>query len=207
MSADQSTFYVKYYLDRIDLTDRRHPVVGAKINVPGILVGGSETDPSLIYTIDYRWYSNHGGNEFDVLRLAGDHAYLQSALAIPGYVGSTFVRGDKAYMSVQQWLDDKYQKSIVQLYQLNLANPRAIEAKTSQAQKGWGWLLGVEGDRALVTSGWGSDGVDIYKLSDGAPVFDQFARTVGWGASSLARQGDQIFLASGRWGVQTIDLK
>jgi hypothetical protein len=58
-----------------------------------------------------------------------------------------------------------------------------------------------------VTSGWGGDGIDIYKLSDGAPVFDQFSRTLGWGTSSMARQGDQIFLASGHWGVQTINLK
>ena len=207
MSLDQSMYYVKYYLDRIDLSDRSHPVVGARINVPGILVGGSATDPSIIYTIDYRWYSNHGGNEFDVLKLSGDKAYLQGRMQIPGYVGSTFVRGDKAYMSVQQYIDDRYEKSIVQLYQLDTANPSAIVPSVSQAQKGWGWLLGVEGDRALVTSGWGGDGIDIYRLSDGAPVFDQFARTVGWGASSLARQGDQIFLASGRWGVQTINLK
>ncbi len=208
LSNNQWDYYVKYYLDRIDLTDRSHPRVGSKINVPGILVGGSESDPSLIYTIDYRWYDNrYGANEFDVLRISGDRAYLQSTLAIPGYVGNTFVRGDKAYMSVQQYLDDTYSKSIVQLYQLNLANPRAIETRVSQAQKGWGWLLGVEGDRALVTSGWGGDGVDIYKLSEGAPVFDQFARTLGWGSSSMARQGDQIFLASGHWGVQTINLQ
>ena len=42
---------------------------------------------------------------------------------------------------------------------------------------------------------------------DGAPKFDQFVRTLGWGSSSMARQGDQIFLASGHWGVQTINLK
>jgi hypothetical protein len=209
MSFDQSTYSVRYYLDRIDLSDRRHPVVGAKINVPGILVGGSATDPSIIYTIDYRWYSNwsRGGNEFDVLQIQGDRAFLKCRIEIPGYVGSTFVRGDKAYMSVEHYADEQYNRPTVQLLQLNLANPRNIVANVSQAQKGWGWLLGVEGDRALVTSGWGGDGIDIYKLSDGAPVFDQFARTLGWGSSSMARQGNQIFLASGHWGVQTIDLK
>jgi hypothetical protein len=150
---------------------------------------------------------DHGANEFDTVRIAGDRAFLEGRVEIPGYVGSTFIRGNKAYMSVQQYLDDQYQKSIVQLYQLDLANPRAVGASVSQAKKGWGWLLGVEGDRALVTSGWGGDGVDIYKLSDQAPAFDQFVRTLGWGASSLARQGDQIFLASGHWGVQTINLK
>ena len=204
---DGSNWYVRYYLDRIDLTDPSKPQIGSRINVPGIVVGGSETDPSIVYTIDYRWYGNHGGNEFDVLKLSGDKAYLEARLDIPGYVGNTFVRGNKAYMSVQQYTDDTWSKSFVRLWQLDMTDPRAIKTLASKAEKGWGWLLGVEGDRALVTSGWGSDGIDIYRLGEGAPVFDQFVRTVGWGASSLARQDDQLFLASGHWGVQTVNLK
>jgi hypothetical protein len=198
--------YVRYYLDRIDLSDRKHPRIGSSVNVPGMLVGGSETDPSLIYTVDYHWYSDHGANEFNVLRLTNGKAVLQSSLPISGNVGSTFVRGDKAYMSVQQYLDTQYQRSAVKLYQLDLKNPRQVAVRTSEQKKGWGWLLGVEGDRALVTSGWGSDGLDIYKLTDGEPVFDQFVRTLGY-SSTTSRQGDQIFLASGQWGVQTVNLK
>jgi hypothetical protein len=203
-------YLVKYYLDRIDLSDPHAPKIGARINVPGMLVGGSETDPSIIYTIDYRWYSeNHWSNSFDVLKLAGDTAYLQSEAVIPGWVGNTFVRGNKAYMSLQGYdqVGPNYQQSYVRLLQLDMTNPKNVVVSASTAQKGWGWLLGVEGDRALVTSGWGSDGLDIYKLSANAPAFDQTVRTLGWGATSMARQGDQIFLASGHWGVQTINLK
>jgi hypothetical protein len=197
---------VRYFLDRIDLSDRAHPRIGSSINVPGMLVGGSETDPSLIYTVDFRWLGDHGTNEFDVLRIADGKAVLQSTLTIPGNVGNTFVRGNKAYMSVQEYLDNQYRRSTVKLYQLDLTNPSAVVARTSDQKNGWGWLLGVEGDRALVTSGWGSEGLDIYKLSDGDPQFDQFVRTRGYGGST-SRQGDQIFLASGHWGVQTINLK
>jgi hypothetical protein len=202
-----SVGYVRYYLDRIDLTDRKHPRIGSSINVPGMLVGGSETDPSLIYTVDFRWFGNHGSNEFDVLKINGNKAVLQSSLAIPGNVGNTFVRGSKAYMSVQQYLDSEYRKSTVKLYQLDLANPRSVTVRTSEQKKGWGWLLGVEGDRALVTSGWGSSGLDIYKLSDADPQYDQFVRTLGYYPGASSRQGDQIFLANGQWGVQTINLK
>jgi hypothetical protein len=198
---------VRYYLDRIDLSDRKNPRIGASINVPGMLVGGSETDPNLIYTVDFRWFGDHGSNEFDVLRLSGNKAVLQSSLAIPGYVGNTFVRGNKAYMSVQQYLDSQYRRSTVKLYQLDVANPRSVVLRTSEQKNGWGWLLGVEGDRALVTSGWGPAGLDIYKLSDADPQFEQFVRTLGYSARSTSRQGDQIFLASGQWGVQTINLK
>jgi hypothetical protein len=206
-TSKPSDYVVKYYLNRIDLSDRKHPKVGAKINVPGILVGGSESDPSLIYTIDYRWVDNHGENEFDVLRLSGNRAVLQSSLPISGYVGRTFLRGNKAYMSVQQYTDGTYTRSTVRLYQLDLTNPKSPSRHVSQAQKGWGWLLGVEGDRALVTSGWGEGGIDVYVLSDAEPRFDRFVRTVGYSAHSTARVGDRIYLAGGQWGVQTIDLK
>ena len=30
---------VRYYLDRIDYSDRAHPRVGQKVNVPGMLIG------------------------------------------------------------------------------------------------------------------------------------------------------------------------
>jgi hypothetical protein len=200
--------YVRYYLDRIDLSDRKNPRIGSSINVPGMLVGGSETDPSILYTVDYRFRDNNTRNEFNVLKLKDGKAYLQSSLEIPGSTGSTFIRGNKAYMSVQQYLDSQqYSRPVVKLYQLDLANPRAVTMRTSEQKKGWGWLLGVEGDRALVTSGWGSEGLDIYKLTDGDPEFDQFVRTRGYSARATSRQGNQIFLASGHWGVQTIDLK
>jgi hypothetical protein len=205
--APVSVGSVRYYLDRIDLSDRKNPRIGASINVPGMLVGGSETDPNIIYTVDFRWFGDHSANEFDVLRLSGNRAVLQSSLSIPGNVGNTFVRGNKAYMSVQQYLDSQYRRSTVKLYQLDLSNPRSIAVHTSEQKKGWGWLLGVEGDRALVTSGWGTDGLDVYKLSDAEPQFEQFVRTLGYSARSTSRQGDQIFLASGQWGVQTINLK
>ena len=46
----QSAGPCSYYADRIDLSDRAHPRIEAKINVPGLLVGGSDTDPSICST-------------------------------------------------------------------------------------------------------------------------------------------------------------
>ena len=64
------------------------------------------------------------------------------------------------------------------------------------------------GDRAVVTSGWGPMGYDIYKLSpDAAPVYDQSVRALGWGANSILRQGNTLYMASGYWGVQSVDLQ
>ena len=204
-----SISYVKYYLDRIDLTDRAHPSIGSKINVPGVLVGASETDPSLLYTIDYRWYDDKPGDELSVVKVDGDKAYLQGSLRLDGWTGRVIVKGNTAYLSAERYTyaGDTYTGPRVQLHQIDLRVPSAPVDLPSAESKGWGWLLGVEGDRAIITSGWGQQGIDVYQLGAGkAPRFDQFVRTRGWWASSLSRQDDQLFLSSGYWGVQTINL-
>jgi hypothetical protein len=203
---------VRYYADRIDLTDRAHPRVGAKINVPGLLVGGSADDPELLYTIDYRWDSNIARDDFNVVRVkaGGSRAELVSTTALDGYVGSTFVRGNIAYMSAEQYTDPSTggTGSTVNLHAIDLTDPAAPVDRVSTSAKGWGWLLDVEGDRAVLTSGWGQNGVDIYQLTDGQPPqFRQFTRTLGWWSNGVSRQGDSLFLSSGYWGVQKIELQ
>ncbi len=199
----------RYYLDRIDLGDVKHPKVESKINVPGALVGGSESDPSILYTVDYAWDSNTTRDFLDVVQVSGDRAYLQSRTAIDGYVGNVIVRGSTAYMTSQIYSDKLQpgQPSMV-LHQIDLSNPKTPVDRVASGPGGWGWLLDVQGDRAMVTSGWGEDGLDIYRLStSAAPVYDQFVRTRGWSVNSLARQGNQIFLSSGYWGIQAVTLE
>lgn len=196
---------VRYYLDQIDLSDSAHPRVAQKINVPGFLVGGSADDPSLIYTMDYHWDGQNTTNDLAVLKLKDDRAYLQGHVSIPGSTGNVFVVGSTAYFSAETW--DQSSTSM-RLFQVDLSDPKDPVVLPSKQADGWGWLLGVEGDRAFVTSGWGNQGVDIFKLSDGEPpVYDRFVRTRGWWPSSLARQGDTVLLASGYWGTQLVDLK
>jgi hypothetical protein len=206
-----STPTVRYYLDRIDLRDPAHPVVGSRINVPGILVGAKASDPSTIFTVDYQWDSQGltTKNYLAALHIEGDRAVLLNVpLAIEGYVGRVIVQNDKAYLSAESSGQDSagmyWTKR--QLHQIDLSDPAHLVDAVSGAKDGWGWLLDVVGDRAFVSSGWGSVGFDIYKLSAGAPVFDQFVRTRGWSASSLKRQNDTVYVATGYWGVQAIDL-
>ena len=40
-----------------------------------------------------------------------------------------------------------------------------------------------------------------------APVYDRFARTRGWWPSAITRQGDDLFVSTGYWGVQKIGLR
>jgi hypothetical protein len=47
------------------------PRSGAKVNVPGLLVGGDAADPGIVYTIDHRWGDDTAVNDFDPLQLHG----------------------------------------------------------------------------------------------------------------------------------------
>jgi hypothetical protein len=205
--GDPNSWLVRYYADRIDLSDRRHPKVGGKINTPGLIVGGSTKDPSVLYTIDYRWDGDTAKNDFDVIRLHGNKAELLSKTTLDGWVGQTFIQGDRAYLSAERY-ENNYSTAHTNLHAIDLSNPSSPVDRVSADKKGWGWLLGVEGDRAIVTSGWGGAGIDIYALSDDkAPEFRQFTRTRGWWANSVSRQDSSLFLSSGYWGVQKIDLQ
>jgi hypothetical protein len=199
----------RYYLDRIDLGDPAHPRVGSKINVPGALVGGSESNPAVLYTVDYNWDSQSTRDFLDVVQISGDLAYLQSKTAIDGYVGNVIVRGTTAYLTSQVYADrHRDGDPAMELHQIDLSNPKAPVDRVASGPGGWGWLLDVQGNRAMVTSGWGGDGLDIYRLGPNTrPVYDQFVRTRGWSINSLARQGNQIFLSSGYWGVQAVTLQ
>jgi hypothetical protein len=97
----------------------------------------------------------------------------------------------------------------MELHQLDLTNAQSpVDRISTNPNDGWGWLLSVNGDRAVVTSGWGQMGVDIYQLSDtAAPAYSQSVRTLGWDANAVSRQGSTLYLSSGYWGVQPIALQ
>jgi hypothetical protein len=204
---------VRYYLDSIDLSDRAHPKVGKKINVPGPLIGGSSTDPSVLYTMGYRWYvdpttsNTYSVNDLDVIQLdSQDVAHLVSATPLDGWVGNVIVQGTTAYTTTQFYNYSGTGPSM-ELHQVDLSNPAAPRDRVATGPEGWGWLVDVVGDRALVQSGWGNTGLDVYKLSpSAAPSYNQFIRTMGWGVSSVARQDNTLFLSSGDWGVQVANL-
>jgi len=206
-----SIYWVKYYLDQVDLSDRTNPKVGKRINVPGLLVGADENDNSLLYFIDYRWWGQDNKDELAVAKIQNDKAYLKSTTLLDGWVGQVHVRGSKAYMSAQDYItidpSTGAGKSTVKLTEVDLTDPKKPVVRSSAPKDGWGWLVDVEGDRAIITSGWGQVGLDIYKLQNGqAPVYDQFSRTRGWWPNSITRQSGNLYVSTGYWGVQQITL-
>ncbi|HEY8073890.1 MAG TPA: beta-propeller domain-containing protein [Labilithrix sp.] len=209
----KTQYFVKYFLDQVDLTNRAAPTIGKRINVPGILVGASETDNSILYFVDYRWYDNTTEkDELAVAQIKDDKAYFRSSTPIEGWMGNVFVRGNTAYFSAEDYVQNpdpsQSGQSFVKLHQVDITDPKHPVDNVSSPKDGWGWLVGVEGDRAIITSGWGQVGLDIYKLTPGAaPTYDQFARTRGWWWNAITRQDNDLYLASGYWGVQKVHLQ
>jgi hypothetical protein len=199
---------IRYYLDSIDLSDRSHPKIGASINVPGVLVGGSSTDPSTLYLIDYQWYSNQQTNVLDVVHVSGSVATLVSSTPLDGWVGNVFVQGTTAYTSTQIYSPTGNSPPL-ELHQIDLSDPSHPVDQVASGPQGWGWIVDVEGDRMLVMTGWNDgNGLDVYKLTPGAaPAYDQFVRTQGWSMDSTARTTDSLFLSNGEWGVQAVPLQ
>ena len=180
-----------------------------------MLVGGSATDPiaHLHDRLPLVRATARASTTSTSLKLVGDKAYLQSAVQIDGWVGNMFVRGNKAYMTRRsstpraRRTTDRSERAALRSSTSPTRSSRSI-APSRTPKKGWGWLLGVEGDRALVTSGWGGDGLDIYKLSTGATrIRPVRAHARGWWPFVDGAAGQQLFLASGYWGVQTINLQ
>ena len=156
----------RYYLDRIDLGDVKHPTIGSKINVPGALVGGSESDPSILYTIDYGWDAETTRDFLDVVEVSGNLAYLQSKTTARRIRRQRHRARDDRVHDVAGLSDTiKEGQPEMVLHQIDLSNPKAPADRVASGKGGWGWLLDVQGDRAMVTSGWGEDGLDIYRLS------------------------------------------
>jgi hypothetical protein len=199
---------IRYYLDSIDLSDRSHPKIGTSINVPGILVGGSSTDPSTLYLIDYQWSSNLTTNVLDVVHVSGSVATLVSSTPLDGWVGNVFVQGTTAYTSTEIYSPTGNSPPL-ELHQIDLSNPIHPVDQVASGPQGWGWLVDIQGDRMLVMTGWNDgNGLDVYKLSPGAPpAYDQFVRTQGWSPNSAARTSDSLFLSNGEWGVQAVPLQ
>ena len=97
---------VRYYLDRIDLSDPANPQLLTKINVPGVFFAAS-TDGQTIYTQDVTYTSDWSTrsttwlNELTLQRNDTREAAPHAALA--GYPGSAAINGEFAYLETWNW--------------------------------------------------------------------------------------------------------
>jgi hypothetical protein len=197
---------VSYFIVPVDARDPTHPALGTPISVPGIPFGASAEDPGTLYLSNYSWDDRHNEvNQVSVCKLSGDRCVLQGSVALGGIMGLPFVHGDKAYATIT----DSGFSVLGALHEFDLTNPLSpVDRTVPTPSLSWGALLAVSGDAALVTSGWASGGADVYRLNGtDPPVYTQTVGSLFPSMSTLTRQGNTLYVASGGAGVETISLQ
>ena len=174
----------RYYIDGIDLSDRSAPARSVHGSTcPACSSAATRTTRALLYTVDYRWDGTMPNNDFDVAPAPATSRRCSRRSRVSGWTGSTFIQGTTAYVSAQRYPDPNNPNDVpvVELHAIDVSNPQhPVDHVASGGSAGVGCST-VAGDRLLVTSGWGPDGLDIYTLSPGqAPQFSQTVRTSGW---------------------------
>jgi len=209
--AATESWYTRYYLRRVDISNPSAPVVLDPVNIPGMLVGMS-ADGVYAYTME-NWWDDGAQRQtarLYTLAIVAGRAYLRSSVDFQGYVNNAIVSGTTAYVSTnygetiavaeggQRWVNHS------ELVTVSLDDPRAMRvAGRASIPYDWAYLQKVKGGRAFVGSG---AGIFSYIVTDpAAPLFEGFFRTQGW-SEDLLLVGSKLFVTAGYYGVQIIDL-
>lgn len=196
---------VRYYLHALDVSDRSHPALGPGISLPGFVVGGSDADGSVLYTIDYRWQDGERVNELAVVRVSEGKAELLSRLEVSGRVGAVFVRGERAYFVAEQVSSSTPDGATRELHEVGLSDPAHPVDRVHRERAKWPWLVAVESDRLILASGFDrAVGVDVYRRNtDGSFHFEDVVRISPEANGAVPFVfGDQLLFAAGQFGLQ-----
>jgi hypothetical protein len=200
---------VRYYLDRIDLSNPASPVLLAKVNVPGVFFGATP-DGATVYTEEVR-YDPDWSNPvtwLHSLALSGNAARLNGSVGIAGYAGGAVLNGSYAYVGSWQWTNTVTSSNGGSTETLATIDLRSMKVTNQQALSAqWAWLMKSIGSRLFLSAGWDDDGLLVYDLTNpAAPVFQSFSRTQGW-ITDVVVDGNQAFVPSGPYGVSVVPLQ
>ncbi len=205
------TWYGKYFLDRVNVSDPKAPVVASKVNVPGWIVGFA-ADGAHAYALD--WQPKAGTQPqdgqieslLDVLSLEGDKAFLLSQTALPGSAGAALVNGGALYVAAWQYpwqANAADTTSKTQLFVLDVSQPDApkvVQTLNPGAPIG---SMSLHGKTLLATIGWGA-GVQTWQVVDPlAPQFQAFTAVQGQGYDVLD-VANALWLPVGWMGIQVV---
>jgi len=203
---------VRYYLNRLDVSDPAHPVLSAPVNVPGILLG-SDPARGLIYTEDFQYRGDaYGGLErsVNVLALGGHSASLRGRVNLPEDSGRLVLSGQRAWTVKNRWWNDpdtgEYHNEAA-LQGIDLSDPfdPTVMAETPLPVP-YASLYTVTNGHAVVGTWWYVSGLMIYDVTGAAARYERHIQTQGW-VSDLTRHGDDLYVATGPYGVKKLSLQ
>lgn len=221
---------VRYYLDRIDVSDPKNPKLLEPVNIPGNIVGYDDPDQSLV-TIDYvmeKWDASN----WEECQRDGQYGYFDSEAGkcrlYQRRVNSLELVDDVAWRKGMKLIDDGAVASGIavtdsRVFYLTVegnapdSDPRltslAIDGagylsalpSTTLSTPGTYWWGGVSarGDRAFIA---GEGAMHVVDTRDGEPSVQEID-TPGWFCQSLEVSGDEAYCAQGEYGVTAFKLE
>jgi hypothetical protein len=194
---------VRYYLDRIDVSDPDAPLLLPKVNVPGTFLGAGSA--GRVYTLDTSWddASRSATTTVHALDLtARGTARLAGTASLPGWATGAVLGTGYAWAVTQDWASGRadVRLAAVDLTAMRVASEQVVDA-------GWAWPLRSAGGKLFLAAGTGS-GASVLVLdlsAPGAPRFEQAVPNQGW-AWDVVVEGQVAYLPLGPWGVAMIPL-
>jgi hypothetical protein len=199
----------RHYLVRVDLSNPAHPNKLPEINIPGTLIDISHNG-HYIYTSDNVFTENRSQFTLFASALVGDKAYLRGEIKPSDHAGD-FIYASTGFVyftssSYGHRADSLISGPVLTLNAVDVRNARDLKITSStKIQNTFGSLRKVVGNKALIDL-YGF-GLAIFDIGDTRPpTFNKLVRTQG-GISDIQVRGDRVFILSGPYGVEVIDLK
>jgi hypothetical protein len=204
---------VRYYMNRLDVSDPYSPVLSAAVNVPGVVLA-ADTDRGLLYTEDYQW----GAEDWNLTRslnalalTPNDQAVLVGRVDLPSEAGMVSIAGDRAwFVSNHGWWseDDQRYYNEAKLHSIDLADPAVLAlGEPATLPVPYASLALVKGNRAVVGTWWYLTGLLVLDVTDPEePALLRHLQTQGW-MSDITEHDGQLYVATGPYGVRTVSLE
>ena len=199
---------VRYFLNRLDVSNPANAVLEQPINVPGVLLG-SDLERGLVYTEDFQYNGQSYGftRSVNVLALAEHHATLRGRVVLPEDTGRLVLQGERAFSVRNRWWYDEQTEQYhneSSLMGVNLSNmffPTLLPETALPVP--YASLYDVVGGHAVIGTWWYVSGLMVYDVSGNMPSFERHVRTQGW-VSDLYKDGNDLYVATGPYGVQKL---
>lgn len=192
--------YVRYFFERLDLTDPATPALDAPVNIPGVLMAVDNGGRTL-FTQDFVWGDEIVETAINKLSVRDGRAYLDARRRFEDqYVSSLRLdaRGNLLVSHRAAWR--AYQDNQEQVQKLSVLNARSrdFEVRAEVDVDLWAELRDVRDGRALFSV---PGGLLIMNLDDPtAPVAQAYFPVQGWPRQLLLEGGD-VYFAAGRYGM------
>ncbi len=202
LEAEPAT--VRYYLDRLDVSDPYQPALLPKVNVPGVFFAASEDGTRLwteepIPPADWTGDATTWVHALEITERGT--ARLVASAPVAGWPGGSAAQRGYAWVQTWAWGGGT---GVARLAALRL-DPLSI-ASVQEVASQWAWILKAAGGKLFLAAGWTDQGILIYGLGDpGLPDFERFVRTQGW-VQDVVVEGGIAYLPSGVYGVPMVPL-